>query len=197
MRMDHGKKHRAAVRLIKGEYIVEQHNLGLPIRQRQELPESAFHDGPIGAGSGVDLIAVSYPWLRNGHPDPNRFHLSTLAPLLPAYHRSYDRKTVFFLDFMSLYQGERTAEHDELFKLGLRAINLIYGQQHVKVWCLTRMPPDLDVPAVGVRLSSLSQVLSSVASVSLTLAGSRSRRRPSATFSRRSNGPARRAAGHR
>ena len=30
--MGHGKKHRAAVRLIKGEYIVEQHNLGLPIR---------------------------------------------------------------------------------------------------------------------------------------------------------------------
>ena len=77
VRMGHGKRDGAAVRLVQGDYLVGLYERGEPMRPRQELPEAAFYDGPLGAGSGVELIAVSYPWLSKRHPDPDRFHHGT------------------------------------------------------------------------------------------------------------------------
>ena len=91
VRMGHGKRDGAAVRLVQGDYLVGLYERGEPMRPRQELPEAAFYDGPLGGGSGVNLIAVSYPWLSKRHPDPDRFHLNTLAPLLKAYASTCER----------------------------------------------------------------------------------------------------------
>ena len=149
VRMGHGKRDGAAVRLVQGDYLVGLYERGEPMRPRQELPEAAYYDGPLGPGSDVNLLAVSYPWLSKRHPDPDRFHLNTLAPLLYVYARRLRMKLVVFVDFLCLFQGERTSAQAELFKQGLRAINVIYGQQHVKVWCLTRVPRHVDVDYFG------------------------------------------------
>ena len=143
-RMGHGQREGAAVRLIRAAYLVELDQLSEIIKPRQELPDEAFHDGPIGADHGVALVAISYPWLTAAHPDPERFHMKTLAPLLAAAERDFNNQIAVFLDFMSLFQGQRTTEQNELFKQGLRAINLIYGHQQVTVWCLTRVPAGVE-----------------------------------------------------
>ena len=166
VRMGHGKRDGAAVRLVQGDYLVGLYERGEPMRPRQELPEAAFYDGPLGAGSGVELSAVSYPWLSKRHPDPDRFHLNTLAPLLKAYARF---NPVVFLDFLCLFQGERTSAQAELFKQGLRAINVIYGQQHVKVWCLTRVPRHVDVDYFGRGWCTFELTIASVLKVSNNL----------------------------
>ena len=41
-----------------------------------------------------------------------------------------------------LYPPNRSPSAD--IQRGLRAINLIYGHQHVTVWCLTRVPADME-----------------------------------------------------
>ena len=143
-RMGHGLREGAAVRLVRTPFIVDLHARGKRLQPRQELPEDAFYDGPIGAGSGVFVIAISYPWLQANHPDPEGFHLATLAPLLAAYEEMREMPVVVFLDFMSLFQGERTPNQQKLFSQGLRAINPLYGQQYVMVWCLTRVPPGIE-----------------------------------------------------
>ena len=81
------------------------------------------------------------PWLSPEHPDAERFHLNTLAPLLNAYQKKFNFKAVVFIDFCSLFQKPRDGAQDALFAQGLDALTLIYGQQHTKVWCLTRAPP--------------------------------------------------------
>ena len=81
------------------------------------------------------------PWLSPEHPDPERFHLNTLAPLLNAYQKEYGIKLVVFIDFCSLFQKPRDEAQDALFAQGLAALTLIYGHQHTTVWCLTRAPP--------------------------------------------------------
>ena len=169
VRMGHGKRDGAAVRLVQGDYLVGLYERGEPMRPRQELPEAAFYDGPLGAGSGVELSAVSYPWLSKRHPDPDRFHLNTLAPLLKASARHRGMKLVVFLDFFCLFQGERTSAQAELFKQGLRAINVIYGQQHVKVWCLTRVPRHVDVDYFGRGWCTFELTIASVLKVSNNL----------------------------
>ena len=74
------------------------------------------------------------------HPDPERFHLDTLAPLLDAFQKTFRRKVVAFIDFCSLFQKPRDEAQDALFAQGLSALTLIYGHQFTIVWCLTRAP---------------------------------------------------------
>ena len=49
----------AAVRLLRADHLIEQHARGDKLVRRQDLPETAFYDGPIGANSGVDFVAIS------------------------------------------------------------------------------------------------------------------------------------------
>ena len=64
---------------------------------------------------------------------------------------------------------ERTSAQAELFKQGLRAINVIYGQQHVKVWCLTRVPRHVDVDYFGRGWCTFELTIASVLKVSFNL----------------------------
>ena len=83
------------------------------------------------------------PWLSPEHPDAERFHLNTLAPLLNAYQKRRG-KVVVFIDFCSLFQKPRDGAQDALFAQGLDALTLIYGHQHTIVWCLSRTPPGIE-----------------------------------------------------
>ena len=83
------------------------------------------------------------PWITAEHPDPEGFHLRTIAALLDAYNKYYKGTTInaVFLDFCSLEQAPRSEEAEERFRRGLKAINLIYAHQVSYVLCLTVMPP--------------------------------------------------------
>ncbi|HJL24065.1 MAG TPA: hypothetical protein RMH80_17650 [Polyangiaceae bacterium LLY-WYZ-15_(1-7)] len=84
------------------------------------------------------------PWITAEHPDPEGFHLRTIAALLDAYCKYFNttgHTFGVFLDFCSLEQAPRSEEAEERFRRGLKAINLIYAHQVSFVLCLTVMPP--------------------------------------------------------
>lgn len=87
-----------SVRLLRPEWIIDWYttkgppfcNPGLPLPKRQECPEEAFVDVKGMSPEDfmrMDIIAVSYPWLHEKHPDPNRYHLDTLETTLELYVR--------------------------------------------------------------------------------------------------------------
>ena len=58
-RMRRPERAGAAVRLLYADHLIAQHGRGERLVRRQDLPEEAFYDGPIGANSGVDFLAIS------------------------------------------------------------------------------------------------------------------------------------------
>ena len=58
-RMRRSEGARAAVRLLRADHLIEQHARGDKLVRLQDLPETAFYDGPIGANSGVRFVAIS------------------------------------------------------------------------------------------------------------------------------------------
>ena len=96
--------------------------------------------------------AISYGWAGPGHPDPERFHLANLAPIIKArlaWVQSCGLHDIaIFWDFPSLYQKktkagvvDRTDAQKALFDKGLGAANYWYGHKLSTVWMLTKMPP--------------------------------------------------------
>ena len=84
------RKHH--VRLIKPEFLAECLDNGKSLPCRQHCPEHAFLN--IDEYSNEELEAklvifvVSYCWLSLDHPDPNNFHLATLAKFFDVYKGS-------------------------------------------------------------------------------------------------------------
>ena len=58
-RMRRSEGARAAVRLLRADHLIKQHARGDKLVRRQDLPKTAFYDGPIGANSGVHFVAIS------------------------------------------------------------------------------------------------------------------------------------------
>uniref|UniRef100_A0A0G4FF66 Uncharacterized protein n=1 Tax=Chromera velia CCMP2878 TaxID=1169474 RepID=A0A0G4FF66_9ALVE len=100
---------------------------------------------PVGAP--FKLVAVSYPWLSQEHPDPEGFRLRSVLKHLDKQWWAQDGSpvTVFvFWDYLSLFQhppGERrTDAQDALFKEGLCKMDLIYSSPHTHVIRSTAVP---------------------------------------------------------
>ena len=138
--MGHGLKRKAPVRLVTAEYLIGLFERGERIKRRQELPESAFYDAPLN--EAASLFIVSYRWITKSHPDPEGFHLGTLAPVLRSDCKRSDiaSRVAVFIDFCCLYQSPRSDDESALFKKGLSSINLLYAHQTTYVLCLTRVP---------------------------------------------------------
>ena len=141
--------------------------------RRQELPAAAFWTAEelretaakLGDDFGVLFVALSYRWLTKEHPDPDGFHVSTVAsvarlylgdaaddgrarhsPLRRAFEKAGLLGTDFalFWDFCSLHQAPRTPAEQALFRRGLRCSNIWYGHQSSHLWMQTELPPGFD-----------------------------------------------------
>ena len=77
------------VRLVKPEYLLSLHEAGEIIPKRQALPEDAFVDfddaGGEAKAEAIQIICLSYCWLSDDHPDPDGYHLATIAALLKCF----------------------------------------------------------------------------------------------------------------
>uniref|UniRef100_A0A0G4GJZ2 Uncharacterized protein n=1 Tax=Chromera velia CCMP2878 TaxID=1169474 RepID=A0A0G4GJZ2_9ALVE len=100
---------------------------------------------PVGAP--FKLLAVSYPWLSQEHPDPEGFRLRSVLEQLEKHWWAQEGSpvTVFvFWDYLSLFQhppgGRRTDAQDALFKEGLSKMDLIYSSPHTHVIRSTAVP---------------------------------------------------------
>ena len=143
------------IRFVKGSHIIQLYeDKEARITRRQELPESAFWNTEITRHTNV--IVLSYAWLDKRHPDPDRFHLLQLGPLLKSFHNyqeklkkesknfRYEGDVAVFMDFMSLLQRplqatRETWEH-HLFRDSLKHMPLLYASGRSRVWCMTKVP---------------------------------------------------------
>eukprot|EP00929_Paragymnodinium_shiwhaense_P014597 TRINITY_DN122520_c0_g1_i1.p1 TRINITY_DN122520_c0_g1~~TRINITY_DN122520_c0_g1_i1.p1 ORF type:complete len:520 (+),score=45.25 TRINITY_DN122520_c0_g1_i1:115-1674(+) len=134
----------APLRLVRASFIVSQWAQGQRLTRRQDIPEEAFFGEEIlelCQSSSIDIVAVSYPWLDASHPDPDAFHLGILGPVLEKFVMARPgRQVALFIDFCCMFQMPRTAEQEIGFATGLKQINVLYAQQTVHVWCLTKTP---------------------------------------------------------
>lgn len=191
-----------AIAPLSGRWLVELQRSGGRLRRRQELPPEAFISAKrlraltvqLGTSCGVLFVALSYRWLTPSHPDPEGFHLATVAavaakyleagrlanrhpsPLTQALEAAQENggcsateaDFALFWDFGSLHQLPRSGEEAELFRAGLRASN---------AWCGLR-----------VRHAGAPQTHARVDALACTRARTRSkcRRRRSGSASRAS-----------
>eukprot|EP00971_Amphidinium_carterae_P118366 2345220-Amphidinium_carterae.1 len=147
------------MRLIRGDFLVKLDELQEKVRRHQDLPEEAFMRFEELQESDVELVAISYCWCSNGHPDPNRFHLALIARMIKAkmageyVHSQEDvkrlgvagylfgaSKVAVLWDFMSLPQKERTESERAAFQRGLACMHAWYGSKHVSKWILPDLP---------------------------------------------------------
>uniref|UniRef100_A0A0G4HXG7 Uncharacterized protein n=1 Tax=Chromera velia CCMP2878 TaxID=1169474 RepID=A0A0G4HXG7_9ALVE len=100
---------------------------------------------PVGAP--FKLVAFSYPWLSQEHPDAEGFRLRSVLKHLDKQWWAQEGSPVtafVFWDYLSLFQhppgGRRTDAQDALFIEGLSKMDLIYSSPHTHVIRSTAVP---------------------------------------------------------
>lgn len=168
-----------SVRLARMSWIIQHWKAGGILNRRQELPEEAFvtvqelqHQYGNGNRDGVlPIIAISFCWLTQSHPDPDGQQLALVASRLEHEKNNYAQacgafkgftEMGIFWDWLSLYQknpalydasmgsdgGERyrnsrTAEESVSFATALQTtMDLWYAHQGTTVFLLTQLPPN-------------------------------------------------------
>ena len=138
---------------------------------QEVLPEffvdvDALTDEELGK---LEVVAISYCWIAQKHPDPGMYHLEIVYHLLrkfvvgtfdkTKFHRSDGssfilnsnevcgsgdgRRLGIFLDWSSVPQQARSVEDTAVFKRALSNINLWYAHSSTTTWMLTSLPPDV------------------------------------------------------
>lgn len=150
---------RVDVALIDADWLLQLD--GIP-PCRQQLPEKAFFQGSVDI-ENVVVLAITYPWVRRTHPDPEGWHLRIMKHFLHLYFnldligKDGQNKTVtsppagqgkrvaIFWDWMSLYQEhnpstDRTDEQTQSYMRALMNVHLWFANRHTMVWRLTKLP---------------------------------------------------------
>ena len=149
------------IRLVDAQFLINLARLGGRLVPRQELPDDAFIDLPalqnLGGGGSrgycLRVIGISHCWLQPDSPDPLGTNLRLLGDILELfveYESSATGDRVcpgqygVFIDFCSLHQkpakGARTTVEEELFKRGLKHLDIIYSHASTIILRLTKMP---------------------------------------------------------
>lgn len=154
-----------AIKLLGGKWLVAQADDWI-IQRCQDIPKEGFVpskdaawkvtwiDTPISDSMMVGVVVLSYPWLTKDHPDPFAFHARKVRGYLKKHialceMAATNNDCMTFWDFASLPQMPRTERESNLFKQGIKAINLLYGHRYTVVIQSTKMPE----PCVGMELN--------------------------------------------
>lgn len=146
------------VALLRGDWIVKYAKRGMALPRRQALPAAddplwAFKDlcdldterGELSrkgrvlrrdqALPEVHILAISYCWRTEAHPDPEGEQLQAIAMLVEAFGATVGgcSNVAVFLDWCSLYQkesgGERQGHHQEAFERALRHASMWFAHR--------------------------------------------------------------------
>mmetsp|Transcript_31365 Transcript_31365/g.51896 ORF Transcript_31365/g.51896 Transcript_31365/m.51896 type:complete len:568 (+) Transcript_31365:257-1960(+) len=151
-----------AIAALRGSFLTKCARRGGRVERRQDMPAAAFWSAAelrraiIAAGSkwGKLCVALSYRWLSVDHPDPDSFHLQKISFVMTLYLKHL--QSIFagqkpptkrpridccvFWDFPSLFQSPRSDVEEKLFRAGLQASNLWYGNSLTVVWIHSSLP---------------------------------------------------------
>ena len=113
---------------------------------------------------GCPFVAISHCWEAREHPDPSRHQLRLIvqqilnlgSPTLPKswlMRRNLPQDYYFFIDFMSLYQYERsTDEQNRSFQAAMRNMQVIYCHEWTQTWRIESLAPETEAEAASTRL---------------------------------------------
>ena len=82
------------------------------------------------------ILVASYPWRSAGHPDPTSTYLKRIIRFLrwfAAKHNIEDaeqHRYGLFIDWMSLWQGQRSSQQARDFNEGLSVMTSLFGSLH-------------------------------------------------------------------
>ena len=131
---------------------------GWVLQRRQDLPAEAFWSPKQAARLLREgrVAALSYRWLTQKHPDPQRFHLDKVLRYFR--WRVWRQHVALMIDFAALpqkdpllfeqgreaYEASRSAAENGVFKAGLYVMSNLYASPRVLVLQQKRMPPELE-----------------------------------------------------
>lgn len=134
--------------LIRGSWLLKRCSgcTGLPSRKELEtrFPNAVWKVDELmelAETGAVALIAVSYCWCTEEHPDPEGEQMQVLRETLQHFLGSTALEDVaLFIDWCSLHQSPRSADEEGSFTRALQDIHLWYVHQGIRVWMLTSVP---------------------------------------------------------
>lgn len=104
---------------------------------RQHLPDEALVPYDEISFGLKEVIALSYTWRSQDHPDPDRNTLEQVQKCLssmPQRFRAHSSgKRGLFWDYASLYQKPRSEEQTKIFHEGLSAIPFLFMHPEISV----------------------------------------------------------------
>lgn len=142
--------------ILKGRWLIEWATSGKPLPRRQELPPGAAWDPSdlvtrLATRGDVPIVAFSYCWKTASHPDPEAEQLRDLAwfikkrlavKLIDGANMTrctpWAHDLAVFVDWCSYYQEPRSDAEHELFKQGLKNVNLWYAHIATETWMMTK-----------------------------------------------------------
>lgn len=128
--------------LVRGDWVIGLGISGGVLPRRQEVPEGAIVQ-PSRLTSQDKIVAVSYCWLTEEHPDPQGNQLQIMSRVLWQFSQYWDGANVaIFIDWCSLYQEPRSKSEKAAFHRSLRHIHLWYTHQDISLWMLTKFPDE-------------------------------------------------------
>lgn len=153
---------QGSLRILDAGWLLERPE-SYVIQRHQDLPSEAFVPPRAAAKLFTrlyGLVVLSYPWLRKGHPDPTGFHFRLVRQYLAKHVAFFSNPGAddfgVFWDFAALPQPGthccRNLVEQEVLRVGLGAINLIYGSDDTVVVQLTAMP---EADCLGTTLNLL------------------------------------------
>ena len=132
--------------LLHANYLIGLNEADKVLPQRRELPSEAFYTGPVW--EKVLIIAISYTWATNDHPDPDGLLLSKLAIFFRGLMKTDQKRekiVAVFWDWGSLYQelpqAPRSDDENEAFEISLKNVDLWFGHPSVITLQMKEAPP--------------------------------------------------------
>lgn len=109
-----------------------------------------YETGKFQEGNTI-ILAVSYGWITEDHPDPDGYTLARLASFLEpflAYRKEMakdkpDLRVAVFFDWLSMYQKKERPPTDNeklCFQKAMEVINIWYAHQATQCLAMTDMP---------------------------------------------------------
>jgi len=133
--------------LVRGTWLFRHIREGNPLPKRQDCPPEALWNPSelvevmntsrsIPDGMSVPIVALSFGWETDEHPDPTGAQMRRVCCVVKRCLEQCSDVAIF-IDWCSLWQQPRTEEQRASFERARQSIDLWYAHQMTWVWMLT------------------------------------------------------------
>lgn len=156
--------------LLKGSWLADFAESGGILPSRQDLPVEAVWGGEELKRDVEEyesqprqrqphkIIAISYCWLQEGHPDPEGAQFKLLGQLIRCRLRSVGDGVdlAIYIDYCSVFQEPRSELETAAYNESLDSMHFWFAHEKPEKWLLSRV---IDVGARCSRVDDVSRIL--------------------------------------